>query len=92
MANNEILLDLLEAGELERAKHIVAWYVWAAKAYGVKAVNPGGVAAWKWGQNAKQLSDPIEGYKTLTPGDHRDPAGKDRRRTRTAPSHPLALQ
>src|SRR5438105_8884083 len=25
MANNEILLDLLEAGEFERAKHLVAW-------------------------------------------------------------------
>src|SRR5947209_7114880 len=38
MANNEILLDLLEAGETERARDVVAWLVWAAKAYGVKAV------------------------------------------------------
>ena len=53
MANNEIVLDLLEAGEFERAKHVVGWLIWAAKAYGVKAVNPGGVAAWKWGKNAK---------------------------------------
>jgi formylmethanofuran dehydrogenase subunit A len=68
MANNEIVLDLLEAGEFERAKDVVAWLVWAAKAYGVKAVNPGGVAAWKWGKDAKQLADPIEGYKKLTPG------------------------
>ena len=56
MANNEILLDLIEAGELERARHVVAWNIWAAKAYGVKAVNPGGVAAWKWGKDAKGLS------------------------------------
>src|SRR5437762_3258463 len=68
MANNEFVLDLLEAGEAERAAHVVAWLVWAAKAYGVKAVNPGGVAAWKWGKDAKQLGDPIEGYSTLTPG------------------------
>src|SRR5438067_11527003 len=68
MANNEILLDLLEAGEFERAKHLVAWLIWAAKAYGVKAVNPGGVAAWKWGKDAKQLSDPVEGYSKTTPG------------------------
>ncbi|HUY89450.1 MAG TPA: formylmethanofuran dehydrogenase subunit A [Pirellulales bacterium] len=68
MANNEIVMDLLEAGELERAKQVVAWQIWASKAYGVKAVNPGGVAAWKWGKDAKQLHDPIEGYKTLTPG------------------------
>jgi formylmethanofuran dehydrogenase subunit A len=68
MANNEIVLDLLEAGEFERAKDVVAWQIWAAKAYGVKAVNPGGVAAWKWGKDAKQLADPIEGYKKTTPG------------------------
>ncbi|GIW97065.1 MAG: formylmethanofuran dehydrogenase subunit A [Pirellulaceae bacterium] len=69
MANNEILLDLLDTGEHERAKDVVAWYLWAAKAYGVKAVNPGGVAAWKWGHDAKQLSTPIDGYQRVTPGD-----------------------
>ena len=58
MANNEIVLDLLEAGEIERAQHVVAWLIWAAKAYGVKAVNPGGVAAWKWGKDAKQAPRP----------------------------------
>ena len=69
MANNEIVLDLLEAGEMERARQVVAWQVWAAKAYGVKAVNPGGVAAWKWGHDAKQLGDAIAGYSKLTPAD-----------------------
>ena len=67
MANNEIVLDLLEAGETERAAHVVAWLISAAKAYGVKAVNPGGVAAWKWGKDAKTLSDPVEGYRKVTP-------------------------
>src|SRR5437016_2843200 len=33
-ANNEIVLDLIEAGELERAKDVVAWLIWAAKVYG----------------------------------------------------------
>lgn len=69
MANNEILLDQLEAGEYERARDVVAWYIWAAKSYGIKAVNPGGVAAWKWGHDAKQLTSPIDGYSKLTPGD-----------------------
>ncbi len=68
MANNELVLDLLEAGEMERAAHVVAWLIWAAKAYGVKAVNPGGVAAWKWGKDAKTLSGPVEGYNKVTPG------------------------
>ena len=67
MANNEFVLDLLEAGEAERAKHVVAWLVGAAKAYGVKAVNPGGVEAWKWGKNANTLHAPIEGYRRVTP-------------------------
>lgn len=69
MANNEIMLDQLEKGEFERAKQVVAWYLWAAKSYGIKAVNPGGVAAWKWGHDAKQLDSPIDGYNRLTPGD-----------------------
>ena len=67
MANNEFVLDLLEAGEAERARHVVSWLVWAAKGYGIKAVNPGGVEAWKWGKNANTLHAPIEGYKTVTP-------------------------
>jgi len=67
MANNEIVLDLLEAGEVERARHVVAWLIWAAKVYGVKAVNPGGVAAWKWGKNASLLHESVEGYSQVTP-------------------------
>ena len=66
MANNELMLDCLEAGEFERAKQLVAWMVWASKTYGIKAVNPGGVAAWKWGKNANQLHQPIEGYSKVT--------------------------
>ena len=30
----------LEAGDFEQAKQVVAWLIWAAKVYGVKAVNP----------------------------------------------------
>jgi formylmethanofuran dehydrogenase subunit A len=60
--NNEILMDLLAAGEEERARHFVAWLVWAAKAYGVKVVNPGGVAAWKFGRNAGPFEEPVQPY------------------------------
>src|SRR5438270_6749490 len=67
MANNEIVMDLLEAGDFEQAKQVVAWLISAAKVYGVKAVNPGGVAAWKWGRDAKQLAEPVTGYSKVTP-------------------------
>ena len=69
MANNEILLDLIENGEFERGKQVIAWYLNAAKAYGIKAVNPGGVAAWKYGNDAKIMTETIPGYSTLTPGE-----------------------
>ncbi|MCS7271721.1 MAG: formylmethanofuran dehydrogenase subunit A, partial [Gemmataceae bacterium] len=66
-ANNEILLDLLEQGDDERAQQVLAWYLSAAKAYGVKAVNPGGVAGWKWGKDCKGLHEPVPGYRQVTP-------------------------
>jgi formylmethanofuran dehydrogenase subunit A len=68
MANNEIILDLLENDEYERARDVAGWQVWATKAYGIKAVNPGGVAGWKWGKDAKGLADIVPGYKKVTPG------------------------
>ena len=67
MANNEIILDLLEQGEYEKARHVAGWQIWAAKAYGIKAVNPGGVTAWKWGKNARGFSETVPGYSKLTP-------------------------
>jgi len=67
MANNEIVLDLLEQGDEERAKQVVAWLISAAKSYGVKGVNPGGVTAWKWGKNASVMSEPVPGYSKVTP-------------------------
>jgi formylmethanofuran dehydrogenase subunit A len=68
MANNELMLDLLEAGEFERAKSLVGWLLWPSKTYGIKAVNPGGVRRGKWGKNANQLHQPIEGYSRVTAG------------------------
>src|SRR5262249_31216414 len=61
MANNEIVLDLLEAGETERARDVGAWLIWASKSYGVKGVNPSGVTAWKWGKNASGMHEPVPG-------------------------------
>jgi formylmethanofuran dehydrogenase subunit A len=67
LANNEILLDLFERSEFERAGQVAAWQIWAAKAYGVKAVNPGGVAGWKWGKDCKGLDEVVPGYNRVTP-------------------------
>src|SRR5260370_37576888 len=40
MANNEFVLDLLQAGEAERAKHVVPWLLGGGKGYGGKAGEP----------------------------------------------------
>jgi formylmethanofuran dehydrogenase subunit A len=67
MANNEVVLELLDAGEYERAKQVVAWLVNAAKGYGIKAVNPGGVAAWKNNATAGKMVEVVSGYHRVTP-------------------------
>src|SRR5580698_8669913 len=68
MANNELVMDLLEKGEYERAKDVTAWMISAAKVYGIKDVNPGGVAAWKSGKNANSMNEPVTGYSKVSPG------------------------
>ena len=65
--NNEIILDCLRTGELEKLRHVVAWLLSAAKGYGIKAVNPGGVEAWKAsGGNVAGLDDVVPGF-AVTP-------------------------
>ena len=65
--NNELVLDCLRTGELEKLRHVVAWLLSAAKGYGIKAVNPGGVEAWKaGGGNVTGLDDVVPGF-AVTP-------------------------
>lgn len=61
--NNEFLLRCLKAGEAEQGRHFVAWLLGAAKGYGIKAVNPGGVEAWKMdGSNVRSLDDVVPSF------------------------------
>ena len=67
--------------------------IWAAKAYGVKAVNPGGVAAWKWGKDAKSLSRAGRRLQQGDAGaDHRGPGRHRRRAGPAAPAAPALQQ
>lgn len=49
MGNNHAILDAVGAGDRHRIEQTVAWLLDAAKGFGVKAVNPGGVEQWKQG-------------------------------------------
>ncbi len=60
LGNNALLLSLLEAGERERFVEAAGWIVRSAGALGMKAVNPGGVAAWKAGAgDVRGLDEPV---------------------------------
>jgi formylmethanofuran dehydrogenase subunit A len=63
MGNNEFILRCLRAGETEKLRHFVAWLLGAARGFGVKVVNPGGVEVWKdSGGNVTGLDDVVPAY------------------------------
>jgi len=49
MGNNHAILDALKARDPAAVSRAVGWLLDAAKGFGVKAVNPGGVEQWKQG-------------------------------------------
>lgn len=63
MGNNEFIMRCLRAGETEKMRHFVSWLLGAAKGYGVKLVNPGGVEAWKaGGGNVSSIDEEVPGF------------------------------
>ena len=92
MANNEIVLDLLEAGDLERAQEVVAW------------LDLGGQDVWRqggqsrrrrrleMGQGRQGALEPIEGYSKVTPAQVIASLARHRRRSGLAASAAPALQ
>ena len=67
LGNDEYLHRQINAGEIERAGHYVAWMLGATGAYAVKIVNPGGIEAWKSGQrNLTDLDQALTGTR-VTP-------------------------
>ena len=63
MGNNHLLLDRIKAGDPGRLRAAVAWLLGAARGYGVKVVNPGGVERWKAGAgNVVSIDDRIDHF------------------------------
>lgn len=64
LGNHELLLDLLDRGEEELARHVVAHLLKRTGALGIKAVNAGGVAHWKrTGRTHDGVVKPLEGRR-----------------------------
>ena len=56
MGNNHFLMDRIREGRPDKVRDAVAWLLGAAKGYGVKVVNPGGVERWKQGAGQCRLA------------------------------------
>lgn len=64
VGNNHYVLTQVAAHEPERLRAFVAWLLNAAKGYGIKLVNPGGVEVWKeGGGNVHSLDDTVEMFR-----------------------------
>lgn len=50
MGNHHAILDRVRSGDADRLRQAVAWLLGAAKGFGVKVVDPGGVEQWKQGK------------------------------------------
>jgi formylmethanofuran dehydrogenase subunit A len=59
--NNHYVLKQIAANEPEKLRAFVGWLLSAAKGYGVKLVNPGGVEEWKeGGDNVHSLDEKVD--------------------------------
>ena len=67
LGNDEYLLELIDAGDRERAREYAAWVLGATGAYAVKIVNPGGVERWKQGARDRTDLDSALGGSRVTP-------------------------
>jgi formylmethanofuran dehydrogenase subunit A len=59
--NNHYVLRQVAANDMDKLRAYAAWLLSAAKGYGMKLVNPGGVEVWKeGGGNVTGLDSPVE--------------------------------
>lgn len=58
LGNDELFLEMLSRGEdFQRIRDYVGWTINAAKATGVKVVNPGGISAFKFNQRKLDVDE-----------------------------------
>jgi len=60
--NNWFVMEYIKQGRIEELAAYVAWMLEATKGYAIKIVNPGGIEAWRWGQNLRHLDDNVPNF------------------------------
>ncbi len=64
--NWHFVFKFIEENNLDKLKAFIAWGIERTKGFGVKVVNPGGVEAWMYGGNVRNLDDQVPGFN-VTP-------------------------
>jgi len=60
------VLEYLRDNKIEECAAHIAWMMTAIKGYAIKIVNPGGLEAWGFGGNVKNIDDQVP-YFNITP-------------------------
>ena len=60
------VLETLHDGRIKECAAYVAWELNATKGYAIKIVNPGGLEAWGFGRNVRNIDDPVPNFD-ITP-------------------------
>jgi len=60
------VLEYLRENMIEECAAYVAWTMNATRGYAVKLVNPGGLEAWGFGRNVRDIDDPVPHFN-ITP-------------------------
>lgn len=60
------VLEYLKSDKIEECARHVAWMIKATKGYAIKLVNPGGLEAWGFGRNVRNIDDPVPNFE-ITP-------------------------
>ncbi len=58
------VLELIGQGMIEECARHVAWLIKSTKGYAIKIVNPGGLEAWGFGRNVRDLDDQVPHFCT----------------------------
>ncbi len=59
-------LEYLRDGKFKECAAHMAWMIGATKGYAIKIVNPGGLEAWGFGRNVRDINDPVPHFN-ITP-------------------------
>ncbi len=66
LGSNWFVLEHLRAKKYEECAAYIAWMMNATKGYAIKIVNPGGLEAWGFGRNVRDIDDPVPNFD-ITP-------------------------